>query len=121
MCFSQKLRLPALLRLLVIYDLLFCYSEDHGRLRFYLQGGVRRSLTVIRELDTVVLTRDFPEYGLNRGDIGAVVHSYKDGAAFEVEFVTGKGETVAVMTLESKDVRPMQPNEILHAREILAA
>jgi hypothetical protein len=31
--------------LLVIYDLLFCYSEDHGRLRFYLQGGVRRSLT----------------------------------------------------------------------------
>jgi hypothetical protein len=76
---------------------------------------------VIRELDTVVLTRDFPEYGLNRGDIGAVVHSYKDGAAFEVEFVTGKGETVAVMTLESKDVRPMQPNEILHAREILAA
>lgn len=76
---------------------------------------------MIRELDTVVLTRDLPEYGLNRGDIGAVVHCYEDDAAFEVEFVTGRGETVAVVTLESKDVRPMQPNEIFHAREILAA
>ena len=76
---------------------------------------------MIRELETVVLTQDIPEYGLSRGDIGAVVHCYKDGVAFEVEFVTGKGDTVAVITLESKDVRPMHPNEILHAREIKAA
>ena len=76
---------------------------------------------MIRELETVVLTRDFPEHGLNRGDIGAVVHCYKGGVAFEVEFVAGKGETVAVITLESKDVRPMHSNEILHAREIKAA
>jgi hypothetical protein len=76
---------------------------------------------VIRELETVVLTRDFPEYGLNSGDIGAVVHCYKGSEAFEVEFVTGKGETLAVITLKSKDVRPMYPNEILHAREIEAA
>jgi hypothetical protein len=58
--------------------------------------------------------------GLSRGDIGAVVFCYKDGAGFEVEFVTGKGETVAVITLEPKDVRPMHPNELLHAREIRA-
>jgi len=76
---------------------------------------------VIRELETIVLTRDIPEHGLRRGDIGAIVHSYKDGVAFEVEFVTGKGDTVAVITLESKDVRPMHPNEIRHAREIKAA
>jgi len=76
---------------------------------------------VIRELETIVLTRDIPEHGLRRGDIGAVVHCYKDGVAFEVEFVTGKGDTVAVITLESKDVRAMHPNEILHAREIKAA
>lgn len=76
---------------------------------------------MIRELETIVLTRDIPEHRLHRGDIGAVVHCYKDGAAFEVEFVTGKGDTVAVITLESKDVRPMYPNEILHAREIKAA
>ncbi|MCK8604431.1 DUF4926 domain-containing protein [Desulfoferrobacter suflitae] len=76
---------------------------------------------MIRELETIVLTRDIPEHSLRRGDIGAVVHCYKDGVAFEVEFVRGKGETVAVITLESKDVRPMHPNEILHAREIKAA
>jgi len=46
---------------------------------------------------------------------------YKDKATFEVEFVTGKGDTVAVITLESKDVRSMYPNEILHARETKAA
>jgi putative heme iron utilization protein len=75
----------------------------------------------MRELETVVLTRDFPEYGLSCGDIGVVVHCYKGRTAFEVEFVTGKGETLAVITLESKDVRSMHPNEILHAREIKAA
>lgn len=76
---------------------------------------------MIRELETIVLTRNIPEHGLRRGDIGAVVHCYKDGAGFEVEFVTGKGDTVAVITLEPKDVRPMYPNEILHARGITAA
>jgi len=76
---------------------------------------------VIRELETVVLTRDFPEYGLSRGDIGAVVHCYKGGAAFEVEFVTGEGKTLAVITLESKAVRAMHPSEILHVRDIKAA
>ena len=76
---------------------------------------------MIRELEAFVLTRDIPEHGLRRGDIGAVVHCYKDGVAFEVEFVTGKGDTVAVITLESKDVRPMHPSVILHAREIKAA
>ncbi len=76
---------------------------------------------VIRELESIVITRNIPEHGLRRGDIGAVVHCYKDGVAFEVEFVTAKGDTVAVITLESKDVRPMYPNEILHAREIRAA
>ena len=76
---------------------------------------------MIRELASIVITRNIPEHGLRRGDIGAVVHCYKDGAAFEVEFVTGKGDTVVVITLESKDVRPMYPNEILHARETKAA
>ncbi len=32
-------------------------------------------------------------------DVGTVAHLYKDGEALEVEFITGKGETVAVLTL----------------------
>ncbi len=75
---------------------------------------------MIGELGTVVLTRDIPEHALRRGDMGAVGHCYKDGAAYEVEFVAGKGETLVVITLEPKDVRSMNSNEILHDREIKA-
>ena len=54
---------------------------------------------MIRELDTVVLAKDLRIYGLKRGDVGAVVHCYADGKAFEVEFVTGDGKTIAVLRL----------------------
>ncbi len=72
---------------------------------------------MIRELDTVVLTHDIEEHGLKQGEVGAVVHRYADGRAFEVEFVTGEGSTAAVMTLTEGDIRPMGKGEILHARE----
>lgn len=75
---------------------------------------------MIGELDTVVLTRDIEEYGLEKGDIGAVVHCYNDGDTFEVEFVTGEGRTVAVLTLDREEIRPMEGREILHARTIAA-
>ncbi len=73
---------------------------------------------MIEELDTVVLTHDIPASGLTMGDIGAVVHCYEDGAAYEVEFVTAEGNTVAVLTLTQDDVRLMREREILHVREI---
>jgi hypothetical protein len=76
---------------------------------------------MIRELDTVALTRNLPEYGLTAGDVGAVVHRYPDGAAFEVEFVTAAGETVALVTLTLRDVRPLLGREILHVRELALA
>ena len=76
---------------------------------------------MIKELDTVVLSRDLPDHGLKQGDIGAVVHCYKDGDAFEVEFITGHGQTVAVVTLYIKDVRLMEDEEILHVRKLQAA
>ena len=76
---------------------------------------------MIRELDAVVLSRDLPVHGLKRGDIGAVVHCYKSGEAFEVEFITGQGETVAVVTISNEDVRSMQAKEILHVRQLKAA
>ena len=76
---------------------------------------------MIRELDTIVLTHDIKEHGLQGGDVGAVVHLYTDGKAFEVEFVTGEGNTAAVLTLTDSDIRPMGKGEILHAREFTAA
>ena len=74
----------------------------------------------LNELDIVVLARPLPEHGLETGDVGTVVHVYRDGAAVEVEFVTGEGETVAVLTLALGDVRVMQRREILHVRELAA-
>lgn len=73
---------------------------------------------MINELDTVVLSHDIDEYRLKKGDIGAVVHCYKDNAAFEVEFVTGEGKTIIVLTLTQADIRPMHEKEILHVREL---
>ncbi|RKY72051.1 MAG: DUF4926 domain-containing protein [Candidatus Latescibacterota bacterium] len=72
---------------------------------------------MIRELDPVVLTHDIPEHGLTQGDMGAMVHSYKEGAAFEVEFVTAEGKTVALLTLNRADVRAVSGREVLHVRE----
>lgn len=74
---------------------------------------------MIRELEAVVLTHDIEEHGLKQGDIGAVVHCYSDGAAFEVEFVTAEGKTVALLTLTQADIRPMGNREILHVRELV--
>ncbi|MDI6770076.1 MAG: DUF4926 domain-containing protein [Anaerolineales bacterium] len=72
----------------------------------------------MKELDLVVLTRDFAEYGLLRGDIGTIVHCYSDSEGFEVEFVTADGETIAVLTLTLADIRPRERKEILQTRQL---
>ncbi len=59
---------------------------------------------MIKELDTVVLTRDIDEYGLKTGDIGAIVHACKDGNGFETEFIAGNGGTIAVVTRLRREI-----------------
>jgi Domain of unknown function (DUF4926) len=76
---------------------------------------------MINELETVVLVKDIDKYSLRQDDVGAVIHCYQDGKTFEVEFVTGEGQTVAVLTLTEEDVRPMRHREILHVRELTPA
>ncbi|HXA05638.1 MAG TPA: DUF4926 domain-containing protein [Bryobacteraceae bacterium] len=76
---------------------------------------------MIRELETVVLLHDVPQHDLKSGDVGAVVHLYDGGKAFEVEFVTAEGRTVAVLTLTESDVRSVRGSEILHVRELAPA
>ena len=61
---------------------------------------------MVQELDTVVLTHDVSGHRLKKGDIGAVVHRYSDGKAFDVEFVTETGQTTAVVSLAASDIRP---------------
>jgi len=71
---------------------------------------------MIDELDSVALTADVPEHGLEEGDIGRVVHRYRSGRAYEVEFLAGDGSTVAVLTLETGDLRPLERSDTFHAR-----
>ncbi len=73
---------------------------------------------MIRELEDVILESDFPEHGLQRGDIGTVVLVHQEGKGYEVEFTTLDGETVAVVTLLVSQVRPAHKREIAHAREL---
>ncbi|MBM4032266.1 MAG: DUF4926 domain-containing protein [Planctomycetes bacterium] len=75
---------------------------------------------MIREHDRVVLTTDVPEEGLEAGDVGTVVHIYRQGEAYEVEFMTLDGETVAVATLTASQVRPVSRREMTHARPLVS-
>jgi hypothetical protein len=73
---------------------------------------------MIKELDSVVLTKDLSEDRLRAGDIGCVVMIHGNGAGYEVEFVTLTGETVSVVTVPPSAIRSVRPKEIAHAREV---
>ena len=72
----------------------------------------------IKEHDRIVLTTDLAGEKLATGDVGTVVHVHREGKAFEVEFVSLDGETVALVTLERAQVRPVEHREITHARRV---
>ena len=72
------------------------------------------------EHDRVVLLKDVPQQGLKAGDVGTVVHIYRHGKAFEVEFMTLDGKTVAIVTLPTSHVCTISGRDITHARELIA-
>jgi hypothetical protein len=74
----------------------------------------------IKLLDVIMLEADLPLYGLKRGDIGAVVELYDDGAV-EVEFVTAGGYTQALITLVPGQFSPLDPQDMLAVRRSKAA
>lgn len=76
---------------------------------------------MIKEHDRIVLKTDLAAEGLEAGDVGTVVHIYRDGLAYEVEFTTLNGNTAAVVTVEAAQVRPVHKREITHARELQPA
>jgi hypothetical protein len=72
----------------------------------------------LKDLDPAALRRDLPAFGLVAGDIGTVVQVYADGEAFEVEFVTTDGRTLAVETLHADQVEQVPSRHVLHARKL---
>lgn len=76
---------------------------------------------MMKEHDRIVLKSAIANEGLEAGDVGTVVHVYRDGLAYEVEFTMLDGSTAAVVTVEAAQVRPVHKREITHARELEAA
>lgn len=76
---------------------------------------------MITEHASVVLTENIPASGLEAGDVGVVVHVHRDGKAFEVEFMSLDGGTLAIQTLEARQVREACSRDVPHVRELLAA
>ena len=71
---------------------------------------------MIAEHSLVVLGCDPPHDRLSRGDVGTVVHVYQVGQGYEVEFVDGGGQMVALVSVCAGDVRPIESGDLLHAR-----
>ena len=61
------------------------------------------------------LTSDLPVDGLKAGDMGTVIHIYGNDEAFEVEFLTLRGETAAIATLSDSQARPVTQRDMTHA------
>ena len=74
-------------------------------------------MNMIPELTTVVLLEDIPSHRLRSGDVGTVVLAHPEGG-YEVEFMTLTGDTVAVVTLASSQLRQIGPGEIASARSL---
>ena len=61
---------------------------------------------MFEELEIVELAHDLKEHNLKEGVRGTIVEIYKDGEAYEVEFVALDGRTTALLTLMPNDIRP---------------
>jgi hypothetical protein len=66
------------------------------------------------------LTSDLPVDGLKAGDMGTVIHiygndEYGNDEAFDVEFLTLRGETAAIATLSASQARPVTQRDMTHA------
>lgn len=68
-------------------------------------------------IETVVLTKDIDEHNLKKGDMGTVVEIYGEHD-YEVEFVTAGGRTVALISLNEKDIRPVEPRDMVSVRAL---
>jgi hypothetical protein len=73
---------------------------------------------MLNEHERIVLLQAIPKEGLEEGDVGSIVHIYKDGQAYEVEFIALDGHTRAVATVEAEDIRPVSRHDMTHARTL---
>ena len=89
---------------------------------FACSGCLIEMVSVFRR---VVLTTDIPKEGLRAGDVGVVVEHYAGRQdvpeGYELEFFSGTGETVAVVSVPATSVREATDHEVLSVRELTRA
>ena len=73
---------------------------------------------MLKEHNRVVLTKDLPADDLRAGDVGVIVHVYREASAFEVEFLALDGNSIAVATVEASQLRGVTAHDVSHARPI---
>ena len=62
------------------------------------------TISTVKLLDVVALTIDLPQYNLWRGQVGTVVETLANGAAFEVEFSDRSGRTYESLALRPEQI-----------------
>ena len=67
---------------------------------------------MLQEFEQITLTADLPDEGLKTGDVGTIVHIHPRGVAYEVEFFSPAGNTIAVATVENYQARLSTPDEV---------
>ena len=76
---------------------------------------------VVLSADMVVPTASSPRPQLQAGDVGTVVHVYREGEAYEIEFSTMQGGApFALVTVTADQVRPLGKRDLFHVRELAA-
>ena len=75
----------------------------------------------LKELDLAALRQDLPDHWLIAGDVGTIVFIHGEGQAYEVEFMTANGRTIAVLTLNANDIEAVSGEQVLHARKLALA
>jgi hypothetical protein len=95
-----------------------CGGESPPTAFYYGLSRINTDIIMIKELDLITLTKDLDSHGLQRGDVGTVVHCYEGGLSYEVEFVTAQGKTIAVLTFNADEISPLFGSQILHVREM---
>jgi hypothetical protein len=71
---------------------------------------------MIAEHACVVLENNLPDAKLTAEDVGAVVFVHGEGDAYGIEFANGDGSTIALVTLDASEARPVAAGEIPRAR-----
>lgn len=72
----------------------------------------------MHEFERVALTHDLPRHGLSAGNVGMIVHVFGDHKGYAVEFVTFSSDLVALASVYSQQIRPLQNDEIASARRV---